>query len=838
MDYDDVSDRPADTSSSLTAPPPVDYPNVRQSGQKPRAMRREASGDVDCHFVLSRIFGHQGYKGKQKEIFQAAVRGADVFVLAPTGMGKSVCFQHGITIVISPLLSLMKNQVANLHKKYRYAAALTSETPPDERLAIIKDISSGHPRNRLLYITPERLSSADFSKLLQKVYQNGELNRFVVDEVKPIEWGHDFRAEYRKLGSLRDRFPDVPIMALTASATPHVVEDIISNLKMSRDHLYKVVHPFNRANLYYEVRYLSNADPALHMHDVYEYISTLHRRRKRASSGIVYCRTRAICDQLSQYLRAKGLSARPYHRGVKPQLLDKTLREWEMGGSGEGGVDVVCATIAFGMGIDKPDVVSQELPPFIQLHPTPHRAEQRLITAQATIKKQACKLHPRLNMGANAVWQDGQAPAKCVLFYSREDALRIRKLTGDANNRRMAANGPPPSQRAMNSLRALEAFAESVNICRHVSLCRYFGEVIDDKDPEVLRRYCNAMCDVCKYPDKVRDRKSNLSSDEWVSSQAATIQRTNANFDDDDDVDGYPRPRPRPVAQTVTSSESRLQQYPAAGLQNNRIMQPPSAPWRGPSHLPKENRPSTSGTSSKRGFSPGPPVAPTKRPRNEYDPLSSKVKQFASLGTVKKPFKPPLMISKPTVRSVDIDLSEDIALEHPSKGEDRNVAKRPRKRSISPVPTPREKGDPVLLDDAAPMRSSSPVDGLEDVMINLDVGFSQKISPSVRHGACARMSKALRKILRKHGDKYHEAWSSLDHDARAELITSTTKKTEFSIFSMCTTEEGYRSRTETMLDAIKTLSSPEAWTDSSADDDYEDAREIVQFIRDASRLTR
>ncbi|KAG8816951.1 hypothetical protein FRC18_000746, partial [Serendipita sp. 400] len=306
----------------------------------------------------------------------AAVLGADVLVVAPTGMGKSMCFQvpavaerHGVTIVVSPLLckyilvfysrllmhylpALMKDQVAKLRHINVPVYAFTSETSKEERDEIIKDLKSGHPKARLLYITPEKLCSSETNQLIAKVHAQGELNRLVIDEAHCIsEWGTDFRQEYRKLGLFRDRFPSVPIMALTASATPVVQDDIVSSLKMSRDHLFKVVHPFNRANLFYEVQYHSPTTNVLEA--VSDYILKLYKRRGAPSTGIVYCRTRQGCDEMSQHLRSRGIGSRPYHRGLPPKTLDKTLAEWE---SEDLGVHVVCATVAFGMGIDKADV--------------------------------------------------------------------------------------------------------------------------------------------------------------------------------------------------------------------------------------------------------------------------------------------------------------------------------------------------------------------------------------------------------------------------------------------------------------------------------------------------
>ncbi|KAJ3916939.1 P-loop containing nucleoside triphosphate hydrolase protein, partial [Lentinula edodes] len=448
-------------------------------------------------------FGHSDYKGKQKEIIEAAVAGRDVFVLAPTGMGKAcpfhpiqAAFNHfptdGMTLVISPLLALMKNQIEGLRRKSVPVASLTSDTPPDEKEEINQALMSGHPKIRLLYTTPEKLPRPDFMKLLRIVYNKGELNRLVVDEVFSLqEWGHDFRGEYRRIGIFRQNFPDVPVMALTATATPSVVDDIISSLQMKGCDLF--VHPFNRPNLYYEVRYTSSSDELSKMAEICDYICGLHRKRGKVSCGIIYCRTKKTCDSLSGYLRSKGLASRPYHRGVAKGTLAKTFEEWSIpGGSESGGIDVVVATVAFGLGIDKGDVR------YVIHYDIPKSFEGELF------------LWYGCRAGRNVV------PSKCILYYSREDLSEVRRWVTDSHSSRVQKaedlRFPAPSQRSISSLEKLAQYAENTDVCRHISICRFFGEDIDDKDSEIVKQYCKMMCDVCKYPEKTKRRKETLGA--------------------------------------------------------------------------------------------------------------------------------------------------------------------------------------------------------------------------------------------------------------------------------------------------------------------------------------
>ncbi|KAF7364828.1 ATP-dependent DNA helicase [Mycena venus] len=783
---------PEYSSSVLHTPPAVNYTNlVGPSHSKARTLKREPSGLVDCHRVLTKIFGHAEYKGKQREIVEAAVCGADIFVLAPTGMGKSLCFQvpavaesHGVTIVVSPLLALMKNQVSGLREKDIPVASLTSETSALEKKNIVRDLSSGHPVTRLLYITPEKLCTSEVMQLLTKICYQKELNRLVVDEAHCIsEWGHDFRAEYRRLGLFRQNFKDIPIMALTATATPSVQLDIIRSLGMSEEHLVKVIHPFNRANLFYEVRYMSAPNPASQMADICDYIFTLYQRRERPSSGIVYCRTRASCDELSGYLRGRGLNSRPYHRGIPSATLDKTLTEWSRGGAGNGGVDVVCATIAFGLGIDKGDVryiIHYDLPKSLEGY------------YQET----------------GRAGRDG-SPSKCILYYSREDVIRVKRWVSTSHTKRTnaaeRAAAPAPSQRAVDSLTSLVQFAERTDICRHVSICRYFGEPIDMADEEVVKKYCNKMCDICKYPEKTKRRHAKLSSEEFAATQVPVhVPRG------DDEEDYPPHAGPSRANSSTNNNNSDI-----AWRRNFRD-----------SEVQPNNKRSRSEQSDQMSW-----YKKSKGVSSSNTPSYGKAlvtKPFRSAVNLKKPFKTPFLTSVNTA----VDSPPELEVEE---------------RESSPVvpddddEVEVEPDDVQLVEDSKNIsRSSSPLD-LPNAEISLEVPFSQKIPASLRHEALIAIRKALHKVFLR-GSDIEKMWADLgkpnaDLDARVSLLNDTAHSLEFSAHSMCSTARGYERRTEGTVEAVRFLGNHWGAMDGKGvqqgdEDEWDDAREVLAALKE------
>ncbi|KAJ6508301.1 ATP-dependent DNA helicase [Mycena sanguinolenta] len=779
---------PEYSSSALQTPPAVTYDNlVGPSHSKAKLLRREPSGLVDCHRVLTKTFGHAEYKGKQREIVEAAVRGADIFVLAPTGMGKSLCFQvpavaesHGVTIVVSPLLALMKNQVSGLREKHIAAASFTSETSFTEKKEITHDLSSGHPVNRLLYITPEKLCSGEFMQILTKLYEQKELNRLVVDEAHCIsEWGHDFRSEYRRLGVFRQKFEEIPIMALTATATPSVQLDIIRSLGMSEEHLVKVVHPFNRANLFYEVRYMGAPNAASQMADISDYIFTLYERRGRPSCGIVYCRNRVSCDELSAYLRGKGLNSRPYHRGIPSATLDKTLKDWSRGGgggSGNGVVDVVCATIAFGLGIDKGDVryiIHYDLPKSLEGY------------YQET----------------GRAGRDG-SPSKCILYYSREDVVRVKRWVSQAQTRRTnaaeRAAAPAPSQHAMDSLTSLVQFAESTDVCRHVAICRYFGEPIDMAVQEVVQKYCNRMCDICKYPEKTKRRHAKLSSEEYAATQVP------AHVPRDDDEDHPPRAGPSRANSNNNSGDTVWRKnFRDSEVQPNS-KRPRSEQTVQSSHYKKSKVASGSGTPS-------------------YG-KALVTKAFPSAMNLKKPFKTPFR--------TPVNIAEN----HPSEVE-------LEEREISPVVLDEddvEESEVQLDNGSKSSRPSSPID-LPDAEISLDVSFSQKIETTLRHAAMASIRKALHKSFLR-GSDVEEIWgffgqARTNDDKKESILNDAAQSLEFAVHSMCSTSEGYRRRAEGMKEAVCLLGKNWGVMDSPCpqqedEDEWEDARAVMAALKE------
>ncbi|CAG8972440.1 hypothetical protein HYALB_00001129 [Hymenoscyphus albidus] len=465
---------------------------------------------VDIDFTLRRKFKKTGFRPMQREVIVAALDGNDVFVQAATSFGKSLCFQlpavidHGITIVVSPLLSLMTDQVTALRAADIEAGSINRNTPHDERKRLMRDLETGHPLTRLLYVTPEQCATDSFRKKLRIVYEQRELARIAVDEAHCIsEWGHDFRPSFKQLKWFRETMPDVPIICLTATATPQVRQDVINTLGLSEDKLKVFTMSTSRQNLHYEVRFKSDQED--HYNDFLKWLRVVHKRRsenmeRRAEleqnderldnfSGIIYTLFRADCEALAARLRGDGIGAKPYHAGLHNDEKNEILERWV---NNVKGYDVVVATTAFGMGIDKENV-------------------------RFVAHWQLPKSFEGFYQEAGRAGRDGKASI-CIMYYSREDRDRAyNRLSKDRETSNLEAR--------LNSLQALVKYCESTDTCRHKLICSYFGETIT---PE-----CDYACDWHKDSRALRRAKEmGLQTEEWVSTQ-----REQGRFDNS--YDGY-----------------------------------------------------------------------------------------------------------------------------------------------------------------------------------------------------------------------------------------------------------------------------------------------------------
>jgi ATP-dependent DNA helicase RecQ len=401
--------------------------------------------ETSLHECLQKFFGFDSFKGQQEAIITSLLDGKDTFVIMPTGGGKSLCYQlpalvsEGTAIIISPLIALMKNQVdalRNFGNEDGIAHFLNSSLTKAEIATVKQDIKAG--KTKLLYVAPESLTKEDNIAFFNEI----QISFFAIDEAHCIsEWGHDFRPEYRRLRPIIEQIGKVPIIALTATATPKVQQDIQKNLGMTAANLYK--SSFNRSNLYYEIRPKQNV-----VKEVIKYI-----KGQQGKSGIVYCLSRKKVEELAETLRVNGVKALPYHAGLEAKERAKTQDAFLMED-----IDVIVATIAFGMGIDKPDVR------FVIHHDIPKSLEGYY---QET----------------GRAGRDG-GEGNCVTFYSYDDIVKLEKFM----------KGKPVAEQEIGKQLLLEtvSYAETSS-CRRKFLLHYFGEEYDEAG-------CGGMCDNCRNP--------------------------------------------------------------------------------------------------------------------------------------------------------------------------------------------------------------------------------------------------------------------------------------------------------------------------------------------------
>ncbi|XP_055994027.1 ATP-dependent DNA helicase Q5 [Sorex fumeus] len=465
--------------------------------------RRAAPPDRErrVRSTLKKVFGFEAFKTPlQEQATMAVVKGdKDVFVCMPTGAGKSLCYQlpallaKGITLVVSPLIALIQDQVDHLLALKVCVSSLNSKLSAQEKKELLSDLERDQPRTKLLYITPEMAASASFQPTLNSLLSRHLLSYLVVDEAHCVsQWGHDFRPDYLRLGALRTRLAQTPCVALTATATPQVQEDVFATLRLKQPAAtFKT--PCFRANLFYDVQFKELlSDPYANLRDFC--LKALGKKADNgvlAGCGIVYCRTREACEQLAIELSYRGVNAKAYHAGLKASERTLVQNEWM-----EEKVPVIVATISFGMGVDKANV--------------------RFVAHWNIAKSMAGYYQESGRAG-----RDGQ-PSWCRLYYSRSDRDQVSFLIRKEVAKLQEKRGNKPSDKAsVLAFEALVAFCEESG-CRHAAIAKYFGDAVPA---------CPKGCDYCRSPAAVRRQLDALERSGGRTPSTSVGPTRTGNFD-------------------------------------------------------------------------------------------------------------------------------------------------------------------------------------------------------------------------------------------------------------------------------------------------------------------
>ncbi len=447
------------------------------------------------HKNLKNIFGYNSFRRSQEEIIVNLLNGNDSMVIMPTGGGKSMCYQlpalisDGCAIVISPLIALMKNQVDILRSYYQnddIAHVLNSSLSKTQIIQVKEDIIN--KKTKLLYVAPESLIKTDNINFLKSV----KITFYAIDEAHCIsEWGHDFRPEYRKIKQIIDNIGIAPIIALTATATPKVRQDIMKNLQINEGKLF--IDSFNRSNLFYEIQPKKDV-----VKQIIQYI-----QQRKGESGIIYCLSRKKVEEIAEVLQINGINALPYHAGLEAKKRIQHQEAFLMDDC-----NVIVATIAFGMGIDKADIR------YVIHHDMPKSLEGYY---QET----------------GRAGRDG-GKGELITFYDYKDIEKLEKFL----------QGKPVAEQEVGRLLIMETIAFSeTSMCRRKYLLYYFGEDFDIKE-------CNKMCDNCKNP------KSKTEGKKYIHSLLETISESRERF------------KPKEVAKILMGESNSLIKQNINQLQN------------------------------------------------------------------------------------------------------------------------------------------------------------------------------------------------------------------------------------------------------------------------------